>query len=203
MNIAVQNVKLHIQNIRTRMPFRYGIAVMTALPHLFVSVECEIDGQLQVGIAADSLAPKWFTKDPNTSHREEVAEMLKVIEAAAKFAQDSEGATSVFELWQQIYAAQKKWATEQGYPPLLWNFGISLIERAVIDAFCRATDTSFAQALRANTLGIRLPRRWLPFPSVSRRREGGTSRKPKRHTRRRCRFLTTPPPRGTTSATSA
>ena len=67
MNIAVQNVNLHIQNIRTRMPFRYGIAVMTALPHLFVSVECQINGRPQVGMSADSLAPKWFTKDPNAS----------------------------------------------------------------------------------------------------------------------------------------
>ena len=156
MNIAVQNVNLHIQNIRTRMPFRYGIAVMTALPHLFVSVECEIEGRPQPGIAADSLAPKWFTKDPNTSQRDEVTEMLRVIESAAKFAQQIEGASSVFELWQQVYAAQKSWAAEQGYPPLLWNFGVSLIERAVIDAFCRATGTSFSQALRTNTLGIRL-----------------------------------------------
>ena len=96
MNIVVQNVNLHVHNIRTRMPFRYGIAVMTALPHLFVSVDCEIDSQLQIGMAADSLAPKWFTKDPNTSHRDEVTEMLHVIESAAKFAQQIEGANFRF-----------------------------------------------------------------------------------------------------------
>ena len=88
--------------------------------------------------------------------RDEVSDMLGVIESAAKFAQQIGEVSTVFELWQQVYAAQKEWATEQGYPPLLWNFGVSLIERAVIDAFCRATDTSFTQALRTNTLGIRL-----------------------------------------------
>lgn len=156
MNIAVQNVKLHLHNIRTRMPFRYGIAEMIALPHLFVSVECEIDGHPQVGLAADSLAPKWFTKDPNTSYRDDVAGMLHVIESAAKFAQQIKRAATVFDLWQQIYAAQKNWAATPGYPPLLRNFGVSLIERAVTDAFCRATGTSLAQALRANMLGIHL-----------------------------------------------
>ncbi len=45
---------------------------------------------------------------------------------------------------------------EHDYPPLLWNFGVSLVERAVLDAFCRAKDMTFAEALRSNALGIRL-----------------------------------------------
>jgi hypothetical protein len=44
------------------MPFRYGIVTLSALPHLFLKVEAEIDGRRQVGIAADHLPPKWFTK---------------------------------------------------------------------------------------------------------------------------------------------
>ena len=33
------------------------------------------------------------------------------------------------------------------HPPLLWGFGVSLVERAVIDAFCRASGQPFARAL--------------------------------------------------------
>ena len=40
--------------------------------------------------------------------------------------------------------------------PILAAFGVSLVERAAIDAFCRAKDISFAQAVRQNALGIRL-----------------------------------------------
>ena len=50
----------------------------------------------------------------------------------------------------------KPGAREQGYPPLLAGFGASLVERALIDAFCRARGTPFATAVRENSLGIRL-----------------------------------------------
>src|SRR5205085_1394005 len=62
----------------------------------------------------------------------------------------------VFDLLQQVYRAQMQWAPRQGYPPLLAGFGVSLVERAVLDAFCRATRVPFAEALRRNTLRIRL-----------------------------------------------
>jgi hypothetical protein len=39
---------------------------------------------------------------------------------------------------------------------LLWGFGVSLVERAIIGAFCRATGTTCAQAVAANSLGIDL-----------------------------------------------
>jgi hypothetical protein len=42
--------------------------------------------------------------------------------------------------------------------PLLAAFGVSLVERAVIDAFCRAKEIPFAAAVRRNELGIQLGR---------------------------------------------
>ena len=41
-----------------------GIATMTRLPHVFVRVQLDVDGQAQWGISADHLPPKWFTKVP-------------------------------------------------------------------------------------------------------------------------------------------
>lgn len=160
MKIRVLRTCLHVLNMRARMPFRYGIATMTALPHLFVSAEVELDGRRQSGVAADGLAPKWFTKDPKSAYKDDLLEMLRAIQSACSIAERAGAAGSVFELWQTVYAEQKRWAASAGpekkFPPLLWGFGVSLIERAVIDAFCRATQTPFAQAVRANTLGLRL-----------------------------------------------
>ncbi len=156
MRLVIRGTSLHVVNARTRMPFRYGIATLTALPHLFVSVDLEVDGRRQPGIAADGLAPKWFTKDPNTTTREDVAEMLRVIESACAIARDQAEARTVFDLWRGIYAEQMRRAAVAGWPPLLAVFGVSLVERSAIDAFCRAHDAPFAAALRANTLGIRL-----------------------------------------------
>jgi hypothetical protein len=66
-----------------------------------------------------------------------------------------DGAGNVFEWWRKLYRAQGQWAGVT-YPPLLWNFGVSLVERAVIDAFCRATGQTFAQAVRSNSFGVEL-----------------------------------------------
>ena len=70
----------------TRMPFKYGIATLTALPHMFVSVTLEVDGRTATGIAADGLAPKWFTKDPDSLFENEIADMFGVIANACSLA---------------------------------------------------------------------------------------------------------------------
>jgi len=156
MNIKVQEIELRTLNMRTRMPFRYGIASLTELPHLFVHCTVEVNGNTESGIAADGLPPKWFTKNPDTTFRADLADMLRCIERACYLAQQVERAESVFELWQQVYEAQLAWAAMEGYPPLLAGFGVSLIERAILDAFCHVMGVPFAEALRCNLPGIRL-----------------------------------------------
>ncbi|HZO89862.1 MAG TPA: hypothetical protein VFB38_16150 [Chthonomonadaceae bacterium] len=156
MSLRLRQTDLYVLNMRTRMPFRYGIVSMTALPHLFVRCELEINGKLHSGVAADGLAPKWFTKDPATSLRDDWADMLRITESACALARQIESAPTVFDLWQQTYQAQERWAQGTTYPPLLWSFGVSLVERALIEAFCRAQGVSFSTAVRRNLLGIRL-----------------------------------------------
>ena len=51
MSISVQKTGLHVLNMKTRMPFRYGIASLVSVPHLFVRLEADINGSRQVGIA--------------------------------------------------------------------------------------------------------------------------------------------------------
>ena len=156
MAVEVLHVAISLHNLHARLPFRYGIAEMTAMPQLFLQATCIVNGRTATGTAADGLAPKWFTKYAHTSYEHDVAEMLEVISAAARFAEQAGPAESVFALWQVIYQAQKNWALRAGYPPLLWNFGVSLVERALIDAFCRAEQIPFAQAVHENRLGIDL-----------------------------------------------
>ena len=131
---------------------------MTALPHLFMVADVEIDGIRAQGIAAESLAPKWFTKDPEAHYAAEIADMLAVITSAAGIAVELGPNSTVFDLWHQVYKQQEALARTTRYPPLLWNFGISVIERAMLDAFCKATETPFAAAIKKNTLGFDLGR---------------------------------------------
>ena len=156
MPLRVNATSLHVVNTHLRMPFKYGIATAVAMPELFVSVTMDVDGTQSTGIASDCLPPKWFTKDPASRYRDDIADMLHVIEAACTYAGDVKGANTVFDLWQQVYTRQQAWAIGEGYPPLLYGFGLSLVERAMISAFCAAAGKPFGAAVRDGSLGIRL-----------------------------------------------
>ncbi len=156
MKISVREFGFFVRNLSLRVPFRYGIATMTRTPHFVVRLLVEIDGVQQHGFAADNLPPKWFTKNPDSAYADEIADMMAVARHAAETACALAPVKSVFALWRQISEAQDTWAHARQIPSLLSNFGVSLIERAVIDAFCRATRTPFARAVRENTLGVDL-----------------------------------------------
>jgi L-alanine-DL-glutamate epimerase-like enolase superfamily enzyme len=128
-------------------------------------------------LASEGLPPKWFTKNPETRFEEDLPEMLDVIEHAAEVATGT-SPDSVFAAWRVLYGEQDRWAAAEGYPPLLAHLGTALVERAMIDAFCRAASLTFAQAVRENALGIdlgsihpelagTLPSDWLPEPTDS------------------------------------
>ncbi|HYV29392.1 MAG TPA: hypothetical protein VFA77_17800 [Candidatus Eisenbacteria bacterium] len=155
MKIKIQDFDLHQITLQTRLPFRYGIATMTRVPQVFLRLWAEVDGNTTVGIAADLLPPKWFTKNPVTTLEEEVAEMLQVIRHALVLAKGAEG-ESPFAIWREMYRHQLDWGGVNKLPPLLANFGTSLVERALIEAVGRATGQSFSQMLQSNLLGIRL-----------------------------------------------
>ena len=156
MSVRALSVDLRVHNMHLRMPFRYGIVTLTALPHLFVTLEAEIDGKRQRGVAADHLPPKWFTKNPSTHFRDDLKDMTDCIRAACRHAQEAGEHETVFDWWGHVYGLQKNWAAATTHPPLLWGFGVSLVERAMIDAFCRSQGTTFAAALHENTIGMRL-----------------------------------------------
>ncbi len=154
MSLRVRAAECFVQNLRARLPFRYGIVTMTRLPHLVLRLTVEVKGRVQHGFAADHLPPKWFTKNPASTYADDLADMLAVIRHACETVCARPAAATVFALWRELYAAQSAWARERKIPPLLAGFGTSLVERAVIDAFCRATRQPFAQAVRAGVLGV-------------------------------------------------
>lgn len=153
----VAAVRFHVLNMRTRFPFQYGIASMTALPHLFVSADAEIGGRRATGISSDGLPPKWFTKNPGTAFEDDdLPNMLASIQNAAAVAGSLGECPSFFALWQRLYAGQADWAKQAGQPGLLANLGVSLIERALLDAMAKALGHPAHALLRANALGIDL-----------------------------------------------
>src|SRR5689334_22669815 len=76
-----------VQRTRTRFPFRYGIASMTDVPHLFVRTRVTVGNKSSFGLTSEGLPPKWFTKDPTSTFEQDLPEMLEVISHAAKLAE--------------------------------------------------------------------------------------------------------------------
>src|SRR3954454_11229923 len=133
MTVQILSYDAHILNMRARLPFRFGITTMTFAPHLFLRVELALDGQRTHGFAADHLPPKWFTKNPKTAYADDVTEMIRVIRRAGDAATSQTASPSIFAAWKRLYDTQSAWAEHELIPPLLANFGVSLIERAMID----------------------------------------------------------------------
>ncbi|MAS96997.1 MAG: hypothetical protein CMO55_27715 [Verrucomicrobiales bacterium] len=154
-SIEIEAFDFHVLPMETRFPFKYGIASMTHLPHLIVRVKMVVGGKESVGIASEGLPPKWFTKNLDTTFEEDLPWMLKAIEYAASEVSGLQ-APSFFDLWLGIQERQKQWGRDTGEPPLLAGLGSSLVERAILDGFCRGVGIPFSQVVRDNLLGIRV-----------------------------------------------
>ncbi len=153
--IRLLSAELFRLDLRLRLPFRYGIVTLTEVPQIIARLTFELGGAREHGLAADILAPKWFTKDPARPVAEEIDELLDVIRAAVRHAQTLRAATP-FDFWRELDRAQAAWGMAAGLPPLLTNFGTSFVERALIHAVCRARGASLSAALRGGLLGIDL-----------------------------------------------
>lgn len=163
-----------VQPTRTRFPFRYGIASMTDVPHLFVRTQVSTGGAASFGLTSEGLPPKWFTKNPATTFEQDLPEMLAVINHAASLAEQiAQTPVTFFDFWRELYRQQSDWARARSLAPLLANLGVSLVERAVLDGLCRLARQPLHRLVAENQLGLRLgeiyaelgaapPDNWLP-----------------------------------------
>lgn len=126
--------------MRLRMPFRFGVVTLTQAPQAFARARIRLeDGREAWGAAAELLAPKWFDKDPALSNEDNVEQLRRSLARA-----------------REAYLAHEPrtaWAHASPGRGLVENYGPALIDRALLDALCRALGVSFYRALRANLVG--------------------------------------------------
>jgi len=174
MRIALLETRLGLLNSTTRLPFRYGKACMTGCPQAVLQATIEVDGRPQRGYSGDCLPPLWFDKSPEKDFAAQIHDMLSVIDLAGQGFRDALCSPDLlFPAWREVYQAVHAHAEASGLTPLLASFGVSLVERALLDAMARAAGVSFFQAARENLYGIdsaaihpslagHEPRDWLP-----------------------------------------
>lgn len=174
MRVALKDSELGLLNSTTRIPFRYGSAVLTRCPQATLRVTIECDGSVRAGYSGDCLPPSWFDKTPGKDFAAQIDDMLRVIALSQEiYAEAFARNTEFFPAWRSSEEQVQRRCLEWNLPPLLASFGSSLLERAILDAACRRHATSFARAVRANLFGIdaglvhrdlagEAPRDWLP-----------------------------------------
>ena len=155
VSLVVRELAFGVRPVRLRLPFRFGAITLQGCPQLFVRAGVEVAGHGSArGFAAEMMVPKWFDKRPGFTQADNVAHLQRSCELAAQ-AYLNDAPASPFELFIRHYAALMKAGENDGATALSSAYGQAVIDRAVLDAACRALKVSFFDAARGNLLGIR------------------------------------------------
>jgi L-alanine-DL-glutamate epimerase-like enolase superfamily enzyme len=153
---TVESIELFERPVRLRMPFRFGVVTLTAAPQAFVRARIRLeDGVCAEGMAAELLAPKWFDKNPALSNDDNFEQLRQALRIACGLYLDG-GLDSAFGHFARHYQAQIGRAAQQGLNSLVANYGPALIDRALLDALCRALGQPFHEVIRSNRAGIQV-----------------------------------------------
>lgn len=136
----ITEIGLFERNVRLRMPFRFGVVTLTESPQAYARARIRLgDGREAEGAAAELLAPKWFDKDPALTNEDNFEQLRRSLAAARES--------------YLAHEARSAWAHSSPGRGLVQNYGPALIDRAVLDALCRALGVSFYRAVRNNVVG--------------------------------------------------
>jgi hypothetical protein len=163
MRVRIVDASFQVTNVRTRIPFKFGVQVLTDVPlaELAVTVE-NAAGEHARGFASDLLVPKWFEKNPDTTPEEDSAALASSTEMVAGTActlGSIAGPHPVFELWNVLHTEHVGSRNHEDADVLVRGFGVAMVERASIDAACRLAEVPFHVALREGALGFNI--RWV------------------------------------------
>jgi hypothetical protein len=139
---------------RLRMPFRFGVITVTHGRQAVIRARIRLeDGTEAWGVAAETLAAKWFDKDPALSDAQNEQQLRRALEIAEE-ATLSAGANTAFGHFAGTYVAVTTAAGAEKLNPLVASYGRALIDRAMLDAALKARGVSFWDGMRANIGGM-------------------------------------------------
>ncbi len=154
MRFSVQEIAVYERQVRLRMPFRFGIVTLIEAPQAFVRARIRLkNGREAEGGAAELLAPKWFDKDPALTN-EQNFDQLRASLALARESYLAADANTAFGHFTGVYEPQIAAAAHKGLNSLVACYGPALIDRALLDALCRALGITFYEAVRSNIVGM-------------------------------------------------
>lgn len=141
--------------VRLRLPFGFGSATLTDAIQAFVRARILLaDGREGVGATAELMVPKWFDKGPLLSNDDNVDQLRRALALACKAYTADTTPRTAFGHFATNYGECLAEGERRGLPALAAQFGPAEIDRAILDALCRALGVSFHTAAAKNLIGF-------------------------------------------------
>lgn len=154
MRVRLEAVECFERDFKLRLPFRFGVITVTKGTQAVVRAQVALeDGRTALGVAAESLAAKWFDKHPAFSDAQNVEQLRQALGIAMELYR-GRGWCTPFGHYADTYSDQLARGDQLGLVPLVAAYGPALLDRAILDAVGKATGLSFADLIRRNIAGI-------------------------------------------------
>jgi hypothetical protein len=155
VRFSIVALDLFERPVRLRLPFRFGAATLREAPQAFVRARIRFpDGRSASGWAAEMMMPKWFDKSPQRSNAQNLDDLRRSLAVAAQAYASERTPRMAFDHAASHYHSILAAGAREGLNALVASFGAALVDRAILDAVCRALETSFAAAVRKNVPAI-------------------------------------------------
>ena len=154
--VRLESVERFQRDVRLRLPFRFGVTTVTHATQAVIRVEISLsDGRRTTGVAAETLASKWFDKNLALSDDQNLDQLRQSLAIAIDLYRQR-GSATAFDLFAATYREQHARSAALGLNPLVASYGPALLDRTIIDALGRAVTRSFADMVAQNLAGIRV-----------------------------------------------
>jgi L-alanine-DL-glutamate epimerase-like enolase superfamily enzyme len=131
------------------------VVTLREAPQAFARARVELpDGRSAWGAAAELMAPKWSDKNLALSNEDNFEQLRTVLRLARDAYLSDRTRASAFAHFARQHDAHQRAAAAQGFNPLLASYGPALVDRAILDALCRALGVSFYEAMQRNLAGM-------------------------------------------------
>ncbi|MCB4820572.1 enolase-like domain-containing protein [Roseicella aerolata] len=137
-----------------RLPFRFGAVTITQGRQAVLRVRIRDEGGREGwGVAAETLAAKWFDKAPGLTDAQNEAQLRRALELACE-ASLVAGHNTAFGHFADSYAGHLAACAREGLNPLIASYGRALVDSAALDALLKLNGLSFFAGMRANLGGL-------------------------------------------------
>jgi hypothetical protein len=154
--LTLVDVERFERDVRLRLPFRFGVTTVTHATQAVVRATVSLaDGRTATGVAAETLAAKWFDKNLALSDEENLDQLRQSLDIAIELYR-GRGPDTPFGLYAGTYREQQARGAALDLNPLVASYGPALLDRAIVDALGRALGRSFPEMIARNLAGIRV-----------------------------------------------